>query len=51
MSNHTGKRKPGPEAEKLQIPGDWTDAVKIALKRGKPPAKKGAKKKKTQPRK
>ena len=39
------KRKPGREAETLKIEGDWTDAVGHALKRGKPPAKKGAKKK------
>lgn len=39
------KRKPGPEAETLQIPGDWKDAVAAALWKGKPPAAKtGAKK-------
>jgi hypothetical protein len=40
----TKKKKPGPEAETLQIPGNWKDAVKVALKRGKPP-KKAVKKK------
>lgn len=31
------KKKPGPEAKTLQIPGNWKDAVKVALGRGKPP--------------
>jgi hypothetical protein len=31
------KRTPGPEAERLALPGHWKDAVKAALKRGKPP--------------
>lgn len=31
------KRKPGPKPEKLKIDGDWKDAVKSALRRGKPP--------------
>lgn len=39
-------KKPGPEPERLQVEGDWKDAVAHALKRGKPPkAKKSAKKK------
>jgi hypothetical protein len=33
----TSKRKPGPKPEALKIDGDWKDAVKSALKRGKPP--------------
>jgi len=33
----TPKRKPGPKAESLKIEGDWKDAVKTALGRGKPP--------------
>jgi hypothetical protein len=44
------KRKPtGPEPERLKIEGRWQDAVKRAIKRGKPPAKKKAteRKKKT----
>lgn len=45
----TNKKKPGPEAATLQIPGDWKKAVKVALGRGKPPSarppKKAAKKK------
>ena len=42
-------RKPkraGPKAEVLKIEGNWRDAVKHALDRGKPPAKKKSKKKK-----
>jgi hypothetical protein len=31
------KAKPGPKAETLKVEGDWQDAVKHALKRGKPP--------------
>ncbi len=39
------KKKPtGPV--RLQIEGNWKDAVKHALQRGKPPAKKKGKKKK-----
>lgn len=38
-------KKPGHEPETLKIEGDWRDAVGRALKRGKPPAKKAAKKK------
>lgn len=33
----TSKRKPGPKPESLKIEGDWKDAVKTALERGKPP--------------
>lgn len=39
------KRKPaakperGPKPEVLEIEGDWKDAIKHALDRGKPPAK------------
>jgi hypothetical protein len=33
----TRKRLPGPKPETLKIEGDWKDAVKHALKRGKPP--------------
>jgi hypothetical protein len=40
------KAKPGPKAESLKIEGDWKDAVRRALGRGKPPAKAPAKKKK-----
>jgi hypothetical protein len=37
----TPKRKvTGPKPERLQIEGNWKDAVKHALQRGKPPAKK-----------
>lgn len=38
------KKKPGPEAERLQITGNWKDAIKTALRRGKPPSAKKAKK-------
>lgn len=31
------KKKPGPKPETLKIEGDWKDAMKKALKRGKPP--------------
>lgn len=34
----TGKKRGRPE-KPLKIKGDWKDAVKHALKRGKPPAK------------
>lgn len=33
----TPKSKPGPKPETLKVEGDWKDAVKTALKRGKPP--------------
>ena len=33
----TPKRKPGPKPDVLKIDGPWTDAVKHALRRGKPP--------------
>lgn len=32
----TSKRKSGPKPESLKIEGDWKDAVKTALGRGKP---------------
>jgi hypothetical protein len=36
-------KKRGPKPESLKIEGDWKEAVKTALERGKPPApKKGA---------
>ena len=38
----TSKRKPGPKPEVVKIEGDWKDAVKHALKRGKPPAKRAS---------
>jgi hypothetical protein len=39
----TTKKKPGPKAESLKIEGDWKEAVKTALGRGKPAtSKKGA---------
>lgn len=31
------KSKPGPEAERLVLPGNWKAAVRKALARGKPP--------------
>jgi len=33
----TPKEKPGPKPETLKLEGDWGDAVKHALERGKPP--------------
>lgn len=33
----TPKNKPGPKPETLKIEGDWEEAVKKALTRGKPP--------------
>ena len=35
-------KKRGPKPSTLKVEGDWKDAVKHALKRGKPPAKKGS---------
>lgn len=32
----TRKSTPGPKPETLKVEGDWKDAVKHALKRGKP---------------
>jgi hypothetical protein len=32
-------KKRGPKPETLRVEGDWKDAVKLALKRGKPPKK------------
>jgi hypothetical protein len=32
-------KKRGPKPETFKIEGDWKEAVKRALKRGKPPAK------------
>lgn len=32
-------KKPGRKPETLSIEGDWKDAMKHALKRGKPPRK------------
>ena len=32
----TKKAKPGPKPETLKIEGDWKDAVRHAMKRGKP---------------
>lgn len=34
-------RKPGPDPEVVKIEGDWKDAVRKALKKGKPPAESG----------
>ena len=31
------KKTPGPKPETVKIEGDWKDAVKKALGRGKPP--------------
>lgn len=31
------KRKRGPKPETLRVEGDWQEAVRKALKRGKPP--------------
>ena len=30
------KRKPGPEAERVKIEGDWEDAVDVALRKKRP---------------
>ena len=38
--------KPGPEAETLKIEGNWEEAVKQALKKGKPSTPKKRSKKK-----
>jgi hypothetical protein len=38
--------KRGPKPETLHIEGDWKDAVKQSLAKGKPPKKTAAKKKK-----
>jgi hypothetical protein len=32
------KGKPGPKPVTVKVEGDWKDAIKHALKRGKPPA-------------
>ena len=34
MKKSKAKRKPGPEAERLTISGDWKSAVRGAIKRG-----------------
>ncbi len=39
-------RTPGPEPERLIIPGDWKRAVGESLTRGKPPKKNAIAKKK-----
>jgi hypothetical protein len=39
------RRARGRPPEVLTVEGDWQDAVRLALSRGKPPAKKAAKKK------
>ena len=36
----TSKWKPGPKPESLKIDGDWKDAVKTSLERGKLPTPK-----------
>jgi hypothetical protein len=36
----TPKKKPGPKPETVKIEGDWKDALRQAMKRGKPPKKK-----------
>ena len=36
----TSSKKRGPKPETLKIDGSWKKAVKTALARGKPPAKK-----------
>lgn len=36
MGKKKVKPKPGPKPETLKIEGDWKDAVKQAMKRGKP---------------
>ncbi len=36
----TKKAKPGPKPETLKIEGDWKDAVKHVMTRGKPPKRK-----------
>lgn len=38
----SSKNKPGPKPETLKVEGDWKDAVKKAMERGKPPKKVGA---------
>lgn len=46
MAKKKVTKKRGPKAETLKVEGDWKDAVKHALKRGKPAkpsAKNGAK--------
>lgn len=39
MAKKKVAKKRGRKAEVLKIEGNWKDAVKTALKRGKPPAK------------
>ena len=36
-------KKRGPKPERLKVEGDWQDAVKHAMKRGKPPKDRPAK--------
>jgi hypothetical protein len=31
--------KPGPEAERLKLDGNWREAVRKAVRKGKPPRK------------
>lgn len=45
------KGKPGPDAERLVMNANWKDAVKQALKKGKPPATKKSSNKKRKPSK
>lgn len=33
----TSKRKSGPKPETLKVAGNWREAVKTAMRRGKPP--------------
>ncbi len=51
MSNpeKPAKRKPGPDPEALRVDAEWTDAVRRALAKGRPPAKAATDQKKRRP--
>ena len=36
MAKKKPKRKPGPEADRLKIDGDWREAMKKAVRKKKP---------------
>jgi hypothetical protein len=37
MARDEDKKKPGPDPERLKLPGDWKDRIKDALGKKRPP--------------